>query len=171
MTEDRRSVTVEDLAAALCANRPPEPSPDYAMFVHDECRTLARYIFAALPATEPDAGGLDAAWAETEAALPLAGWMSSDGRWVLPSGSWIIGIEYRPESGDGYSEPHYPPAYFARAQVRTSGSYNGGRGDKWITGEDADTPAAALRALRAALSTEREEPNTPTSVTDSHKSY
>jgi hypothetical protein len=90
-----------------------------------------------------DAYELGVAWAEAEAALP-EGWLTDDGKWALPSGSWIIGIEYRPESGDGYFEPHYEAAYFARAQIR-------GAGDKWLTGEDADSPAAALRALAEKL--------------------
>ena len=99
--------------------------------------------------TPAAADSLDAAWAEAEAALPTAGWMA-DGRWVLPSGSWIIGIEYRPPSGDGYFEPHYEAAYFARAQVRAGQ-------DRWFTGDDADTPAAALRALAERLREHRRE--------------
>ena len=92
---------------------------------------------------------LDEAWAEAVAALPLAGWMSSDvdGRWVVPSGSWIIGIEHRPESGDGYFEPHYPVGYVARAQVRGSES-------RWFVGEDCATPEAALSSLVETLRAE-----------------
>jgi hypothetical protein len=103
------------------------------------------------PASEPttwaaptSAPSLDVAWKAAEAALPLAGWATKDGRIAVPTGSWIIGIEYRPESGDGYSEPHYDAAYFARVQVR-------GPEEKWVTGDDADTPAAALQALAARL--------------------
>ena len=95
-----------------------------------------------VPLVIPDTDSLDAAWAEAEAALPEAGWTADDGRWVIPSGSWIIGIERRPESGDGYFEPHYEAGYLARAEIRPG---------KWVTGDDADTPAAALRALAAKL--------------------
>lgn len=88
--------------------------------------------------------GLDAAWAEAEAALPLTGWPDPiDGRWVIPNGTWAIDIR-REQSGDGYFEPAVD-GYWATAKVNASPRPYAVRGDL------GPTPAEALRALARVL--------------------
>lgn len=87
---------------------------------------------------------LDDAWAEAEAALPLAGWADPlDGRWVIPGSTWSIDIR-RAESGDGYFEP-VVDGYWATAKLDASPRPFAVRGDL------GTTPANALHLLAVAI--------------------
>lgn len=92
---------------------------------------------------------LDVAWAKVVAALPLAGWTDpTDGRWVIPSGTWTIDIR-RAESGDGYFEP-VEDGYWATAKVDAYPHPFAIRGD--LGPSAAEAVASLARALRAAES-------------------
>ena len=72
----------------------------------------------------------------SSAALPEAGWLHDDGRWVIPTGRGSITV-VRVESGDGYFEP-VEEGYKAFATIEPG----------WIArGDLAPSPAEALRAL------------------------
>lgn len=95
--------------------------------------------------TETTTVSLDAAWAEAEAALPKAGWVHEDGRFVVADGRWSVTVIHV-QSGDGYFEP-VEEGFKAFATVEPGFT---ARGDL------ANTPAAALLALAARLRAEGE---------------
>jgi hypothetical protein len=141
MTDDRG---LAELAAALhlvyCrGNAPMHSAPDHSaaailgergVFLPDGLATLEGHrvceenMDAEIARLRADS--LDAAWAEAEAALP-EGWPNSD-----------LGVRRLPD-GTGYAWASgylgEPPAYI----------------EIWYPGEEAASPAAALRALAAKL--------------------
>ena len=123
---------IDALAGAICANRPPEVAEGLPLHVDDECLALAGRVIAALhgsgfaivdqEAALRAGGSLDEAWAEAEAALP-EGWSI----W------WLHHRKQAWEAVAGWDGATNP----VEALVESA--------------EDEPTPAAALRALAAAL--------------------
>ena len=125
MTEDRRTVSRSELAAALVS-----PETQRITTMGDiYARDLADAIFAALPDTD----SLDAAWAEAEAALP-EGWLLWGVRFRAPA----------PSRKTGQYEAWAGPVGLTDAAPWP-------RPSRGLSGYSASTPATALRALAARL--------------------
>jgi len=130
MTDEQRSVTVEDWLLAIreetrqAVLEGDAQDCSSADCIADAVYEIVRVALAALPATDP--AGLDAAWAEVEAALP-EGWHVGRVLRTAPAYEerWMAFAQHSPGPNRNYEEKHGP----------------------W-----AATPAAALLALASEAS-------------------